>query len=317
MITTSVVIPSHQGAKRLEKLLGCLSLQITDFEWEAIVVLDGSTDASEEVVDRWSTTVPVRAIDLVTNQGRPTALNTGFAAAQGQVLIRCDDDLAPDPLFLAHHAEHHRDSDNIGVIGLYDNVLPESPYARAYGEHAHTLFLQTARATPTEFLWRFWAGNCSVSRAMFDRVGPYDTAFRAYGWEDVDWGYRLSLAGATICLDPRLEVPHHVAATTTAIRSRRAYLSGSARTRFNEKHGIVEDSNATGDVKWSPWNTAVRAMSLAPSSIREAGARSIDRVGDHLPIGLTRKLIALCVESSGLAGVRSGPTAPAHLSNGI
>jgi GT2 family glycosyltransferase len=317
MITTSVVIPSHQGANRLDKLLGCLSLQVADFEWEAIVVLDGSTDASAEVVDRWSATVPVRAIDLGTNQGRPTALNTGFDAAQGHVLIRCDDDLAPDPLFLAHHAEHHRDSDDIGVIGLYDNVLPESPYARAYGEHAHTLFLQTARATPTQFLWRFWAGNCSVSRAMFDTVGPYDTAFRAYGWEDVDWGYRLSLAGAAIRLDPRLEVPHHVAATTTAIRSRRAFLSGSARTRFNEKHGIVEDSYATGDVKWSPWNTAVRAISLAPSSIREAGARSIDRVGDHLPIGLTRKLIALCVESSGRAGIRSGPTAPAHLSSGI
>jgi glycosyltransferase involved in cell wall biosynthesis len=317
MITTSVVIPSHQGAQRLEILLECLSLQIADFEWEAIIVLDGSTDNSLEVIDRWSATVPVRAIDLGTNQGRPTALNTGFDAARGQVLIRCDDDLAPDPLFLAHHAEHHRDSDDIGVIGLYDNVLPDSPYARAYGEHAHSLFLQTARATPTQLLWRFWAGNCSVSRAIFDRVGPYDTAFRAYGWEDVDWGYRLSLAGATIRLDPRLEVPHHVAATTTAIRSRRAYLSGSARTRFNEKHGIVKDSNATSDAKWSPWNTAVRVMSLVPSSIREGGAHTVDRVGDRLPIGLTRKLIALCVESSGRAGVRSGPTAPSHLSNGI
>ena len=316
-MTTSVVIPSFQGARRLEMLLGALAAQVTEVEWEAIVVLDGSTDDSLDVVRRWSSSLPVQVIDLGTNQGRPEALNAGFAAARGEVLIRCDDDLVPGPRYITDHTAHHLDDDAIGVIGLYRNVLPPNDYARVYGEAAHASFLRTVESTPTHSAWRFWAGNCSVSRTMFDRVGPYDPMFRSYGWEDVDWGYRLALAGATICIDPALEVPHHVAATTTAIRSRRAFLSGSAQTRFLAKHGEVDDPAARGSMDRSVWNTAVGAASLAPPAAREAAARLIDAVGGLLPDALTRKLIALSVESAGRAGVRSGPTAPTRLSDGI
>ena len=317
MISTSVVIPSYQGAHRLTVLLANLSKQITDFEWEAVVVLDGSTDESLNVIEQWSSVIPVRAVNLGTNQGRPAALNAGFAAACGRVLIRCDDDLVPGPSFLADHTNHHRDRDDIGVIGLYLNVLPDNTYARVYGVRAHEVFLELVRATPQQNLWRFWAGNCSVTRAMFDRVGTYDPEFRTYGWEDTDWGYRLSLAGATIRLDPALETPHHVAATTTAIRSRRAFLAGSAEARFRMKHGVDHDPSAVTDFGWSIWNTAVQFASLLPSSTRERAAQIIDSVGDHLPSGLTRKLIALSVESSGRAGLHTGPDAPTHLSGGI
>jgi glycosyltransferase involved in cell wall biosynthesis len=106
MIVTSVVIPSYQGAERLENLLGCLALQETDFEWEAVVVLDGSTDDSLGTIARWSSSVPVRVIDLGTNRGRSAALNAGFDAAMGRVLVRCDDDLAPDPNYVRRHTDH-------------------------------------------------------------------------------------------------------------------------------------------------------------------------------------------------------------------
>ncbi|CAB4322782.1 unannotated protein [freshwater metagenome] len=314
---TSVVIPSFQGGERLKVLLECLSRQVTDFEWEAIVVLDGSTDDSLDVIRDWAAIIPVRAVDLGVNQGRPTALNAGFSAANGRVLIRCDDDLAPRPQYLSDHTAHHRDTDEVGVIGLYDNIIPQTTYTSAYGAQAHAAFNRSVLATPAQYLWRYWAGNCSVTRTMYDRVGPYDTAFRYYGWEDTDWGYRLALAGASICVDPGLETPHHTPAVTTEIRSRRAFLSGSAATRFLEKHGPVDDPTSIEVAQWTVWTTGVRIASLAPNSIRVAGARFIDRVGHRFPRGITRKLIALSVESSGMAGRRCGPNPPASFGKGV
>jgi glycosyltransferase involved in cell wall biosynthesis len=317
MTSTSIVIPSYQGAQKLNRLLGCLALQETDVEWEAVIVLDGSTDDSRQIVDRWADRVPVRLVDLGTNRGRPAALNAGFEAASGRVLIRCDDDLAPSPDFVATHTAHHRDREDLGAIGYYRNILPETVYAAAYGRHASQLALQAVYRTAEDLRWMHWAGNCSATRAMFDRVGPYDEQFSAYGWEDVDWGYRLRLAGASFVIDQQLEVDHYIASTTAAIRCRRAYLSGSAQSRFLAKHKLASIGDRAANHQRSLWNTAVAATSKLPVSSRESLASGVDRVGGHLPAGVTRKLIALCVESSGRAGLRAGPEVPEEISRNV
>ena len=317
MISTTMIVPSYQGAARLPTLLDSLAAQITDFDWEAIIVLDGSTDDSLRIISDWSSRIPVRAIDLGTNQGRPAALNAGFDAARGRVLIRCDDDMGFGPMYLARHTAHHVGSDDNGAIGLYRNILPASTYASTYGENAHERFLDSIRTREAADLWRFWGGNCSVTRSMFDRVGPYDPDFRTYGWEDTDWGYRLSLAGGQFILDQDLDTDHHGAALTAAGRSRRAYLAGFAQVRFAQKHGPVSAGPVGGGTERKIWTTAVDLASRAPASIREAGAHAVARTGRLLPSGVTRKLIALAVESSGRAGRRSGPTPPSNLSEGI
>jgi GT2 family glycosyltransferase len=152
---------------------------------------------------------------------------------------------------------------------------------------------------------------------MFDRVGPYDEQFRTYGWEDVDWGYRLKLSGAAFIIDPLLETDHNIASTTTAIRSRRAYLSGSAQARFLTKHQLPDIEGHAHKLARSPWTAAVVLVARLPHSIREALARGVDRVGDHLPTSVTRKLIALCVESSGRAGLRTGANVSHTLSKDV
>ena len=305
MIVTSVVIPSYQGAERLETLLGCLALQETDFEWEAVVVLDGSTDDSLGTIARWSSSVPVRVIDLGTNRGRSAALNAGFDAALGRVLVRCDDDLAPDPDYVRHHTEHHEERDDLGVIGLCPNIFPNTTYARVYGRHVDLLAREAAYADPTHRPWRRWAASCSVTRPMFDAVGAYDTAFRTYGLEDTDWGYRLHLAGATFVLDRGLEAGHLGAAATTRIRCDRAFLSGIAQQRFKTKHTIADEAETVRSVQEKLWNSAVWLMARCPRPARNFYAGMIDRTGDRLPTALGRKLMALAVESSGRAGSRA------------
>ncbi|WP_298745159.1 glycosyltransferase family 2 protein [uncultured Microbacterium sp.] len=300
-LRASIVVPSRGGATRLPHLIDALRAQ-TETSWEAIVVIDGDIDGSAAVVDLAGEDLPVRTVILPENQGRSAALNAGFDMADGDVLIRCDDDLCPAPGFVAAHVARHT-GNPCGVVGLYRNEFPPTPYARAYGQQRDEQFRREAYAAPESRRWRYWAGNVSVTRETFDRVGAYDTAFRTYGWEDVDWGYRLQAAGVPVVLAPELETVHQVAATTTEIRVRRAFYAGAARRVFETKHGV----GALGAAMpprgvWGRLveRTAAR-QGLADLHVR---AQRADRALDRMPRWAAEKRVAWLVEAAGLSGQR-------------
>lgn len=298
MTLASVVIPSRGGAERLPRLLAALTAQV-DPEWEALVVLDGDVDESEEVVanhhdDR------VRTIVFPENRGRVAALNAGFADARGDILIRCDDDLEPAPDYISAHKAAHA-AGECGIIGLYLNRLPDTPYARAYGTGADDSFRRGAYRSTTP--WRYWAGNVSVPRTVWETVGPYDPGYRAYGWEDVDWGYRLHAAGYPVLIDPALELPHFVAATTTESRVDRAFHSGAARTTFEAKHGSAPLGGRPrpGVGAWGAL-VAVGTKVFGSRTRLLRAASSIDTALTRVPEPIGRKLVALLVESAAIVG---------------
>lgn len=307
MTTASVIIPSYRGARRLPRLLSCLAAQ-TSTDWEAIVVIDGDVDGSAQVVERY-THLPVRLIIFPENRGRVAALNAGFEAAKGEVLIRCDDDLSPAPDYVERHVSSHSDPDQ-GTVGLYRNVLVPSRYTTVYGERADSLFRTQAYASDPDQRWRFWAGNVSVTRSAWERVGGYEPRYRTYGWEDVDYGYRLRQAGIPVVLDPTLETDHHAAAVVTVSRVRRAFHSGQARRVFDEIHGPGSSGRVLpGD--HTMWNRLVTATATR-LGYRSAGAAAAaaDRMIHGLPIPVARKLVALLVEAAGIAGYRSHEEMP-------
>lgn len=298
----SIVVPTRGGAARLPHLFEALSRQSTA-AFEVIVVIDGDTDNSRAVVERSKREVPfgLEVIEFDENRGRVAALNEGFAAAAGDLFIRTDDDLRPH----ADYVERHLAAQNVGAhgtIGLYANVLPPTPYARAYGVAADERFRADALATGPDQQWRYWAGNVSISRDVHETLGGYDARYRTYGWEDVDFGYRVHRLGVPVRIDPSLTTPHCVAATTTAVRALRALHSGSARETFVDIHGEA----ALGAV--SPpagvWGALVRqrAATVDEASIRRRGVR-IDRIAGWAPRRIAEKLIACEVEAAGLAGI--------------
>ena len=301
----SVVVPSHGGADRLPVLFSALRNQSFDGAWEMVLVLDGVVDDSPAVIAA-ATDLPIRVVEFAENRGRPAALNAGFGEARGDVLIRCDDDLGVAPSFLAHHAAAHEGRDPVGVVGLCHDVLADSAYARCYGRPANRRLREAAYRLPPERWWKYWAANCSVTRATFERVGDYDERFRAYGWEDVDWGYRLHLAGVPVTLEPRLEVVHLAASSSAAIRAHRAYLGGRAHARFDRKHGIEPQRPEAGGAAQRAWRAAVESVARTGTEDRilawsEALDRRLDRMGD----AAAARAVAFLVEAASIAGYRS------------
>jgi GT2 family glycosyltransferase len=302
MTRASIVVPSRGGATRLPVMFESLRRQ-TEQDVEMIVVLDGDIDDSESVVRAAGAELPVRPIVFPENRGRAAALNAGFFDAAGDVLIRADDDLELEPDFVEHHVRLHAEAER-GVVAMCVDVFPDSPYARAYGIAADERIRAAAFATPPERTWQWWSGNVSSTRDDFHRVGGYDEDFRAYGWEDVEWGYRLHLLGRPVLIAPDFETLHHGPVTTTQERAMRALDSGAARKRFLDKHG--PDALPGDRPGHGPWDRLVDLTSrgLDAGRVERAGG-FLDRHLDRLPRWAAEKSVALLVQAASKRGIRA------------
>jgi len=88
----SVVIPIHNGARYLAETVESVLAQTTA-DWELILVDDASTDETSEIAAEYATTDPrVSCVSHASNRKLPAALNSGFAAARGELFTWTSDD---------------------------------------------------------------------------------------------------------------------------------------------------------------------------------------------------------------------------------
>ncbi|WP_256012102.1 glycosyltransferase family 2 protein [Desertivirga xinjiangensis] len=96
----SVVIPLFNEAESLPELIewNTRVMDENNFSYEIILVDDGSDDGSWEVIERLrAQNSKVRGIKFRRNYGKSAALNVGFDAAEGNVVITMDADLQDSP----------------------------------------------------------------------------------------------------------------------------------------------------------------------------------------------------------------------------
>lgn len=309
-IDGSVIIATHGGAHRLQLTLEALERQFTKRSWEVVIVVDGIVDETLTMLNAWRDRLPLLIVVFEENRGVVAALNAGYGAARGRVLIRCDDDLTPRSDFVDRHIAWHDDGAARGVIGLTRNVFPPTPYALAYGWAADAKARAEAYASTDSSRWRHWAANNSVERSTWDITGGFDPAFR-YG-QDSELGWRIAATGAELVIDPDLETEHRGPATTAAIRLPRAFVSGASRRLFYEIHpdaAISSDTPIAMNVRIKLWNYLVDEIAARATS-REDYVRigqTIDKILPWIPPIFGGKLVAMGLEAGGKSGVIHGP----------
>lgn len=96
----SVVVPLYNEAESLSELAAWIDrvMRENGFSYEVILIDDGSSDGSWNVVEELKKQYPaIRGISFARNYGKSAALYCGFAAAEGEVVITMDADLQDSP----------------------------------------------------------------------------------------------------------------------------------------------------------------------------------------------------------------------------
>src|SRR5688500_18218683 len=101
--TFTVIVPTYNQAAYLGSALDSLLAQ-TNPDWEAVVVNDGSTDATAEVMTAYAERDPRIRIFHKKNGGTGSALNEGLRQAQGKWICW----LSSDDLFDKRKLEAHQ-----------------------------------------------------------------------------------------------------------------------------------------------------------------------------------------------------------------
>jgi len=91
----SVVIPIYNERETIEEVIR--RVRGTGLPIEMVLVDDGSTDGTRDILTGWKNEPDLQIIFHAHNQGKGAALRTGFAAATGTVVVVQDADLEYDP----------------------------------------------------------------------------------------------------------------------------------------------------------------------------------------------------------------------------
>lgn len=206
----AVVIAARDAAGTLGEQLDALAAQDAPVPVEVIVVDNGSTDATAELVHARAAADPrVRLVSAPEGRGAGHARNAGVASTDARWLAFCDADdivaqgwLAAMTRALAHHELV------AGPLEL-DRLNPEW-LVESRGRSFAT--------EPNRFLDVFPAAsscNMAVHRARFDEVGGFDESFLA--GQDLELSMRLWQAGVELHFEPEAVVHYRYRPSLAAV----------------------------------------------------------------------------------------------------
>jgi glycosyltransferase involved in cell wall biosynthesis len=285
----SVVVCTYGRATKLASCLEALARQTFRARAEVIVVDDGSTDSTAEVVSQFD----VRLEQHDVNRGLAAARNTGIRAAVAPVVAFTDDDCVPAEGWLeALLEQYYADDDVVGVGGGVAALQLDTIVRRYLAETNRLAPLEMDLSVSTSMAYRAYlylqrnlrialvpphtravyslvGANMSFRRGALLEVGLFDPRIR-FGGEDEDICRRLREAfpDRTFVYTPFAPVAHDFEGDLRdALRRSYRYGKGSARG-FLKNHdqgptlfpvpALVFALIALG--LWRPWTLAAATM---------------------------------------------------------
>ncbi len=202
-LAVSVLMPVYNAAATLDEALASLAAQTCPaVEW--VVVDDGSTDATPQILESWQRRVPFLRVLRGPHQGVARALQMGLEACRAPYVARMDADDWADPArfdlqtkFLAAHP-------NVAVVGSRVRLHPQGGQGggmQAYLDWQNRLLCNEDIRREIFIESPFVHPSVMLRRDAVLAVGGY----RHGPWlEDYDLWLRLYLAGARFAKLPQV-----------------------------------------------------------------------------------------------------------------
>ncbi len=223
----SVVMCVHNGEALIEsRLANLLDTQWPLHKLEIIVVSDGSTDGTDEILQRLASP-SVRVIRQPARKGKPAGLNAGFAAARGDLVVLCDVRQTFTPETIPNLLRHFTNPEVGAVSGALHIQKPASNVGG--GVDAYWRLEKAVREAESR------VDSCigctgavyAVRREAF-RPLPEDTLI-----DDVEIPMQIAMQGHRVLFDPEARAldPQSLEPERERVRKRRT-LAGNYQMLF-------------------------------------------------------------------------------------
>lgn len=163
----SIIIPVYNEEDSIDDTIDELESYMNSYSgcscWELILVNDGSTDNTLQIINSIKQIKPwIKVVDLGANFGRGKALRRGLEESTGDIIVSLDADLSYAP----HHIER--------MVEKLVNNNADMVLASAYGRGG------TVRNVPFKRLWISRLGNMILSFMYGENITVLTCIARAY-----------------------------------------------------------------------------------------------------------------------------------------
>jgi len=181
----SIVVPTYNAEATIGPLLDSL-LKLDYPDYEVIIVNDGSTDRTKEVVERY----PVRLIDQ-PNRGASAARDVGMRAASAEIVAYTDSDVTVTQDWLRNLVRPLHEPDVAAATGR--TIVLRSKTCTSWMWSLDIEARHARRRSDTQLAN---GSNSAFRKAVLAEVGGFDP--RWYHAEDTEVSYRLWQRGYRI-----------------------------------------------------------------------------------------------------------------------
>lgn len=253
-VQLSVVIPARNAGALLKIQLEALARQDWACPWEVIVVDNGSEDNTRDVAKSFADSLPIRIVDAKGRPCRAVACNRGVAACTGTYLLFVDADDQVGPGYVRAMS---------AALDNHDFVAARLDCsALNHGWVAEVRTPAQCHGLGEGLFPYAYGGSFGVWRSSFEGVGGYDELFDTA--EDIDFCYRMALAGSTLTFVPDAVLNYRFRTTLLGIW-RQAYSYGLGAGYIRHRYHHFDDASTIGlaGLRW--WGGVFRLLMTARS----------------------------------------------------
>ena len=219
----SIIFSNYNGGREpLECLASINKLNYPKNKIETIVIDNGSWDNSpEKIAGKFP---QVKLIKLKKDIGLPASLNLGIKRSAGKYIFIANDDIVLEKNSIKNMVNFLEKNTNVGVLGgkvfYKDDPKKLSDSACDFNFYLGEIKKGLAKGNQIK-----WLQSCAIMipRAIFQKVGLFDSGFYPLYFDDFDFCLRVKNSGFKIVYLPSAVFWHGVGKTTQKFPSKKVY----------------------------------------------------------------------------------------------